>query len=476
MKVENKTRFYIHVAIIFAFMFGFGFLPPLDPITAKGMRILGILFGCIWGWTCGWQIWPSLLALVTLGFVEGYTVTSVFTSGFGNQTLLIVLMCLVFCGIVEKTGFLNVMADAILRMKIAQKGPFWLMFVIFFASCACSMVCNNIAVTFFMWTIVGNICKQLGLKKGDVYASMLFIGVVCLSYLGGTLKPYGAFIQIGLALMNSLQPGFQLNYLAYMGSVLIICFCMVPASTLLFKAICPKFEYHPVDIASGEKKKVTTLQIVGLVFTLVITAILVFGSFFPKESIIYFVTNNLGVIGVMAFGAVVMSVLIIDGETVAELGNVFKNVPWDMILLLTAALTISSAVTGAGTGVSDALKAVTSPILGDKSPIIFLAILIFAGVVLTNCLNNIVTYTLLLPISLIYAGTYGIPAGVLVTVFAIILLQGIVLPSGSVMGAALHGQKEWVETKHIYIYSSIIELLLAAVVAIIAAPIMLMMF
>ena len=96
MKVESRKKFYIQAIIIIGIMFGFGFIPPIEPITAQGMRVIGILLACIYAWTIGSQIWPSLLALIALGFTPGNTITSVFSSAFGNQTLLMVLFCLIF--------------------------------------------------------------------------------------------------------------------------------------------------------------------------------------------------------------------------------------------------------------------------------------------------------------------------------------------------------------------------------------------
>ena len=105
MKVVNTKKFYIEAAIIIALMFGFGFLPPIEPITAHGMRVIGILLACIYAWTIGSQVWPSLLALIALGFLPGNTITSVFSGAFGNQTLLMVLFCLIFAHVWKKADY-----------------------------------------------------------------------------------------------------------------------------------------------------------------------------------------------------------------------------------------------------------------------------------------------------------------------------------------------------------------------------------
>ena len=45
----KNTAYYIHSLITLVLIFGFGFLPPIEPITPVGMRILGILLGLLYG-------------------------------------------------------------------------------------------------------------------------------------------------------------------------------------------------------------------------------------------------------------------------------------------------------------------------------------------------------------------------------------------------------------------------------------------
>ena len=55
MSVNSQSRkntvYYINSLITLILIFGFGFLPPIAPITPVGMRILGILLGLLYGWT-----------------------------------------------------------------------------------------------------------------------------------------------------------------------------------------------------------------------------------------------------------------------------------------------------------------------------------------------------------------------------------------------------------------------------------------
>ena len=64
--MSTQSKYYFHTAIVFLFVFGFGFLPPLAPITTEGMKVAGIFIGVIYGWSTVGMIWPSLLGLFAL--------------------------------------------------------------------------------------------------------------------------------------------------------------------------------------------------------------------------------------------------------------------------------------------------------------------------------------------------------------------------------------------------------------------------
>lgn len=57
---KKNNLFYVHVAITLLFMFGFGYLPPLEPITVMGMKMLGIFIGLIYAWTTTSLLWRLL--------------------------------------------------------------------------------------------------------------------------------------------------------------------------------------------------------------------------------------------------------------------------------------------------------------------------------------------------------------------------------------------------------------------------------
>lgn len=263
-----------------------------------------------------------------------------------------------------------------------------------------------------------------------------------------------------------------MNYLAYTLTDLLICVIMVPGLTLAFKLICPKFDFKlPKEIIENPDLKMNLAQKITLLAVIIVVIVLTAPTFLPKGTTLQIFFNNFGIIGAMGGMSVVLMVIIIKGKPIGDINAAMKNMPWGLIFLLAAALTIAEAVTAEGTGVQEFLATIFKPMLADKTALIFMAILIFVGCIITNCLNNIVTMTLMIPTSMAFAATYGVSPELLVTIFAIILYQGLVLPSGSILGALLHANNNWVTAKQIYLYATYGELLLAIVMSIIAIPI-----
>ena len=56
---KRKPSYWIHMIITIGLMFFFGFIPAPEPITAYGMKILGIFLGLVWGWSFCDLAWPS---------------------------------------------------------------------------------------------------------------------------------------------------------------------------------------------------------------------------------------------------------------------------------------------------------------------------------------------------------------------------------------------------------------------------------
>lgn len=60
----SAPAYYLHTVVCLLIMFGFGQLPPVEPLTPLGMNLIGIFLGVLYGWVCIEIVWPSLAGLL----------------------------------------------------------------------------------------------------------------------------------------------------------------------------------------------------------------------------------------------------------------------------------------------------------------------------------------------------------------------------------------------------------------------------
>lgn len=475
ISTSKRKKTWIHAVCIIAFMTLFGYLPPFGPLTEMGMHVLGIFIGMVWGWTIGETIWPSLLGLVFLGFVEGNSVMGVLNQAFGNTTLQQVLFSLLFCYGISSCGLLELTAKYILSRKFAQKGPFWLCFAFWLAAAvAGAITTNSLPVTILLWSIFYPIANELNLPKKSPYVAIMLIGICVTSYTGAVVVPYCAFTNICLGVLKSISPDLQMNYAAYCTLMLALNVILLPAMVAFFKYVVkPKVDYHVVEgLIKPEELIMTKPQKIMAFYIATLCVMMIFPNMMPEEWAITIALANLGVNGTFIVIMVAMALtLSATGENLMDFtAGMCKGVPWGLYFLLLAALTISNYIASDSTGIAKLMIDVVSPLLAGRSALVFMIIMVFIGAIITNCINNIVTITLLVPISMSFLAVNGGSPLLMAALFAIILLQGVVMPAGSVLGALLHGNDEWLTAGLVYKYAILAELVLACVVGFIGVP------
>lgn len=84
MSVNKNKLYWMHSFISLALMFGFGFLPPIEPITAMGMKVLGAFLGLLYGLMFIELGWPSLFGVLALSMSGCMTMDQILVAGIGS--------------------------------------------------------------------------------------------------------------------------------------------------------------------------------------------------------------------------------------------------------------------------------------------------------------------------------------------------------------------------------------------------------
>ena len=468
----QKTK-SIHTIIIVLFMIGLGFLPPIGAMTPFGMKILAIFIGLIYAWTLGLVIWPSMLAIILLATVQpGTTFLAVLSACFGNQTLWQCVWAIIFCYAINKCGLMTVIGRWLVSRRFVKKGPFWLVSTFWLACYILSVLTlNSVPPMLMLWSVYFEVMRQLGISKFSAYSNIVMIGMAVIAYLGSVFFPFspwaiiinGIFASTGETALPSYGA-----YFAFAALVSLVYFILALAFSKFIIRPAIDFDVSLVQAEGDARLTLNCPQKVALGCLLGMFIFLMLPSLLSDTWLLTLWLNKIGFVG--AFIIVILILSFVPsaekpGEKAIDLLEVVKNgMNWSQFFLLALAFYMATLLTSESTGISALLAQLVSPLLTGRSALATIAIVVIGGAVITNCINNVVTASILIPIAIAYCALNGVSPTILCLSFSIILIQGCVLPSGSAMGGVLHSSQEWLRPKDIYLYAALYTLLLAVIV------------
>ncbi len=167
----------------------------------------------------------------------------------------------------------------------------------------------------------------------------------------------------------------------------------------------------------------------------------------------------------------------IKGKPIVEFQSIAANrINWSTLLLVASALVIGNNLAAAGTGVSEFLTNMFAPIFEGRSPLVFTILVLVIALIATNFANSLVMGLILMPIILSFAETLSIAPQPIVVVFVYTVLFGAVTPAASPFAAMMHGNKEWIKTKDLYVTSIIFSIMVLGIVIGVGVPLANLMF
>lgn len=470
VRSENK-KFYVVLAISYIIMFGFGFLPPFGQITPMGMQILGIFLGCLFAWAMGELVWSSLSALVIMALFGHGTVASNYAAAWGNSTVATMMCGLVFCFAIQSCGLLKELARWIVCRKWAQRSPWGLITAFYIAALVLGILAANIlAPVILLWSLFYEIAHELDIKPYSKYVTVILTGVTVFVCAGVVMMPYSAMTALVAGIATSFDANFSFNSILYMISNLVVDILFLPVALFVFKYILKlKFDVslqprEPYKIQWTKSIKVTMFYLVVLIIALVIPNLL------PKEMFIaQIVCGKLGIVGVLITISVLLAITRIEGKPLLNIEDALnKGIPWPMLMLVSSALAMSDYLVAEGTGIVPTIVSFLSPLVAGRSSVTIIVIFVAVALLMTNVINDVATAAVLYPIAAYFITNAGGSVSLFACLFTAAVIQGCFMPSGSIAGAMMHGNKEWLRPKDIFKYVGILEIVLCCVMAFVA--------
>lgn len=474
--MNKNTLYYIHCIIGILIMFGFGSLEPFNPITPLGMQVLGVFIGVIYLWSFVSVLWPSLLGMIALGLTQYASMKDVLMASFGDTVTVLLLFAMILFGAIQHAGVTRYISRWFLTRKVINGRPVVFSFIFIFTTYVLAALSASVLPPILlMWSILYDVLNDVGYKKGEKYTTIMVIGTLFGAISGQAAKP---FTGSALMVVGSFEKvtKLHLDYLPYMLFGFIMSTLGIILYTLLikyvFKPDMNKIANISTERFEQEKLPAMTLQqktLFACMFGYLI--LILIPSILPKTIGFVALLNKIGPFGVVMAFIVGLCLFKVDNKPIINVKDIMgRYVSWDVYFLVAMAMAISGALTAKTTGIQEFIIQALNPVLGGLSPFAFTAVILAFAMLITNFANNGVMGVLLMPIIYTFSLQNGVNAIAITTATIFALHIAVLTPAASPFAAMLIGNTEWVESKDVFKYGSIILISIYALFLLVGMP------
>lgn len=456
--MNKKSFFYIFNSVIgMLIMFGFGHLEPIGAITPLGMKILGIFIALIYCWSTVGSIWPSLVGILAMGFTGYDTVNDAIKNAMGNDTVWQLFFIMAMLAPIESEGVSNHISKFVLNLKIAKGRPWVLTILFLLTTYLLSASTSGTATILLMWAILYSLLKSVGFEPRERYSSLMVFGVVYASVLGFAAFPFKG---PALAILRSYTAASDntVDYLSYMCVVIPISLIMLGGFIVMMR-----FVFHPnldriknIDLdqyfAKQNLGKMTLRQRVLLGILIASILLMFLPTVMPKSWLITTFLTTLGSSGTMVLIVAIMVAVRVDGAPLLKFNQAAPKIQWGIVFLVMAAVYVAGALCSKDTGATQFFYDLLYPILGGRNESSFTLLALISGIILTNFGNNNAIGVLLMPIIHAFSADGLFDPFIVVTLTTMIVFVALLTPIASPHAALLHGNKEWIKQKDVFLY------------------------
>lgn len=456
-QTQKKDLFYLHVIVYFLLTFAIGLLPPIG-VTSYGMKIIGVFLGLIYGWTFLGFVWPSLFSMVALGFTGYDTPPNIIAAGIGHPTVLFTIFVCIFVEYCRASGLNDTMAKWLLSRNLFIGRPWIFFFVILIGTFVISIAVGAVGAVFIISGILYTMCEEIGYEKGNSFPAYLLAGVCIAGVLSFAASPWLGQILLGIMTLDTVSGGTcAISYAAIMIVALPLCLITIAFYTLLVRFVfrpdvAPMTRLTPDYLKTIEKSMhINTEQKIAAIALIVFMLFMLIPGFLPKETTAANFFSKFSLSASVALILAILSIVRVDKKPILNFVTCAKNgVSWPIVIMLGAAMPISTALDADGTGVSELLTTLLGSLLNGDNVLRFLVIFIVICVIATQFTHNVTIVLVGVPILWnICQMTNLNPVGSCILLF---LASSIAFatPAASTVGALSFANAEWIGMKNAF--------------------------
>lgn len=459
---QKRNLYPVHLVIGFGIIALFWLMPPIEPITALGMRCVGAFLGMVYLWSAVDTLWPSMVGLFMLA-ISGYGgeggFNGVWMQAIGVYTVLLTLFAMVLFGAMDEVGDTKYIAKWFLTRKLFKGRPMVFM-AVFYACCfVLSAICSPITSLIILWPIAMSLMESVNITREDRFWKYFFVGMFAVStlaqplfpFLGAQLIPYAAFQSMTAAMGNPMTiPMGQYMAVDLIMTTLVMALFLI---TIKFILRVDMSKLKGIDPAVVEKQmplpKMNFQQKAYLYMIPAYLLMILLPNFFPDNP----VSAGLNFIGPMGITLVWVMVFLIvrwNGKPLLDFKEVaYRQFNWGIFFMIAAAVFGANSLSDKATGVPDFLIQALTPILGGRSEMVFVAIMFTTALIITNFANNAAMAVILMPVVLNFSDQMGINPMPVATGVILMVFVAMLTPAASPHAGLMHGMKKIYTTKDI---------------------------
>ena len=471
------TPTLVKILVCLAIIVAFWFLPAPAPMTAIGMKVIGVFIGTIVLLSTVDTVWPAILAVALLSRTGVASLNEAIAGTLGNWIVYFVLMSFCMTYALNKSGFTDRLVAKFMSMKFVSKSPWTFTFSMATIGLILACFMDQVPAAAFMLMFANKVYEELGYSKKDAYPHLANILIIFAVNIGGAMTPishslallgmgiYESATGVAMSLFDYLAFGVPTGLVAYI-------ILLVLGRLLGGKTDMSKFENFDIQRVLKKQEKMQAREIVTVIvfFGTVIMWMLpgVAGLFAPDAQWIA-TLNGYGITFWAILSVVLMSVISVNNEPVINLKDVFnKNTNWGILVFIAIGCYLGSALSNGATGINDWITTNLTPLTESVPPIVVALLISTAGVLLTNFASNVSTITVMtgVGVSLALASGGSInPAGMALCA----TMAGscaYLMPSSFATVAMLHGN-DWSNSKKVYVYGIIMMIVSSIAIGIV---------
>ena len=370
----EKQKFYmpasllIKILVCLAVIAAFWVAPPVAPLTAVGMRVIGIFIGVILMLSIVDTVWPAMLAIVLLGQSGVCTVNEAIAGSIGNWIIYFVLMSFIMTHALNESGFTDRLVAKFMSIKLVSKSP-WI-FTISLGVLGMLLGCfmDQVPATAFMLAFVSRIYKELGYTSRDAYPHVANILTVFGVNIGGAMTPIShslAILGIGIYEGATGESLSLFSYLAFgvpTGLILFVLLCV--AVRLLTRPDMSKFKDFKIENVVKKQGPMTLREGTTAVVFFVTVIMWILPGVLKMFSDTAWVNafNSFGITFWAILSVVVMAVIHIDGRPLLDVRTVVnQSINWGILIFISIGVYLGSAMSADSTGIVAAIQQNITP-------------------------------------------------------------------------------------------------------------------